>query len=248
MSKVTPLSHAYSTCHGKSTLPENLFSFQCVTKSQSIGPSTPFYSSRINITYSMTDGLSIDSSYALDTLISTVLFAMSTIRTIVAKCTWFALSPLVFSWNISTWMISHTINIAITIATYPPVTTLLMVIGFGLLIGACAGFGVELVTSMLLSATWGKEKKTINDPAIDMEKVDDDEHQTVDQQEDMDDEVTEMRLGTKKSRHHMYEENDGQDNHEANDAMYELLQHHLQSVVSNTNSDDNKQLRRRTPH
>lgn len=203
----------------------------------------------------MTDGLSIDSSYALDTLISTVLFAMSTIRSIVAKCTWFALSPLRYSWSISTWMISHTINIAITIATYPPVTTLLMVIGFGLLIGACAGFGVELVTSMLLSATWGKEKKTINDPAIDIEKVDDDEHQTIDQQEDMDDEVTEMRLGTKKSRHHMFdddddddEENDGQDNHEANDAMYELLQHHLQSVVSNTNSDDNTQLRRRTPH
>ncbi|KAI7877717.1 hypothetical protein K492DRAFT_171412 [Lichtheimia hyalospora FSU 10163] len=209
----------------------------------------------------MTDTLSINPNNALDSLISTLLFAMSTIRYMMAQCTWLALTPLRISWNISTWIISHTINIAITVATYPPVTALLMVIGCGLLIGACAGFGVELVTSMLLSATWGKEKKASNNPVMDMEddKVHDDEHQLL-EQDDMDD-VVEMRLGTKKSRYDIFQdddddddthndpqENDGQDNHEANDAMYELLQHHLASVASNTNSDDNTQLRRRTPH
>ncbi|KAJ8654492.1 hypothetical protein O0I10_009798 [Lichtheimia ornata] len=206
----------------------------------------------------MTDGLDMNPSNALDTVISTMLFAMSTIRSIMAKCTWLALTPLRFSWNMTTWIISNTISIVVTIATYPPVTTLLMVIGCGLLIGACAGFGVELITSMVLSATWGKEKKAINDPVMDIEGEHDDVHQPIEQQDDMyDDEVVEMRLGSKKSKHDLFDDmdeddddgnEDPQDNHEADDAMYELLQHHLASVASNTNSDDNTQLRRRTPH
>lgn len=202
----------------------------------------------------MNDALDMNPSNALDTVISTMLFAMSTIRSIMVQCTWLALTPLRFSWNISTWMISHTISITVTIATYPPVTTLLMVIGCGLLIGACAGFGVELITSMVLSATWGKEKKAINDPVM---EHDDDQHQPIEQRDDLyDDDVIEMRLASKKSKHDLFDDDvddddgneDPQVNHEADDAMYELLQHHLASVASNTNSDDNTQLRRRTPH
>lgn len=88
----------------------------------------------------------------------------------LGKCLiYFPLSVLSSTTHIATWPIRITWRgmayvphslINLIDRTYPVVTFTLLAVGCGVVMGGCAGFAIEVFTSMMVSATWGDKHKT----------------------------------------------------------------------------------------
>ena len=208
----------------------------------------------------MTTTITVDD--VMDTILSILLFTFSSIRTLLSQGTYLAFSPARLTYRFISWIMRGLI-LAITQLTMNPVISFILVaIGCGLLIGGCAGCAVESISSMLLSATWGKQSKELST------EVNGEQQEEEEEQEDP--MVLSAELNTNNNtrsykrqakfeefsddeNNGYYEEvdnghnNNGVVNDEKTDLMHEILKRHLEQVSQEQQEQQQSNLRRRTP-
>ncbi|KAI9314856.1 hypothetical protein BX666DRAFT_418754 [Dichotomocladium elegans] len=161
-----------------------------------------------------------DIRIAFNTLLSIFLFTLSMAKTVVSRTASIAFSPVRFSWRATKWMTLTVWRSVVNFVSTPIVAYILVAISCGAVIGGCAGFAVELFTTLLYSITCGKGTTPA---AVDEKEQDAEDAQNID--------------GDDKIKQHDDKYDDGEEDDQlSSDAMLELLHHHLAVYTKNDQS------------
>ncbi|KAI7849396.1 hypothetical protein BDC45DRAFT_520675 [Circinella umbellata] len=194
---------------------------------------------------------SITINDVMDIISSILLFIFSSIRTLLSKSTYIAFSPARLTYNTIGWIMRRLILLITQLTSNPVVSFILVAIGCGLLIGGCAGFAVEAFSSMLLSATWGKQTKKISTEVNDEQQEEQEDPLVLSTELNNSDPLSYKRQAKfdEFSNDEYYEEENDHNINEAvkdekADLMHEILKRHLEQV---SQEQQQSNLRRRTP-